>query len=624
MSSALPSVPPRASSVVASCAVALLAACPPAPPPPPAPSDPGALVDVSFTSTVGVLLDELPAGPVRERVAASLLAQPSTFWEARAKRQIDAGLYRLVYRNLYFDPEEGKRQLPLPPVEQWQLSFQPAGRTTIDGHDYVAVSYSFAATLLSPVAEPGRADPALGAIGGVLEEPATLPADPEHLLERTGFACMNEDDFPPNSVDTENARWFFDDTCEAAAVGEVEDGCHVTRDVDVDCLDELAARVGTSPLSFRFERKAWDPARADAVRVGQQQPGGAQLKALDDGLADNRIVYRFFPAESCAIAEGCVGAPGWRRLLQFTATVQNLGAEAAAIGAVGPGSPPVENNMVSFSQCHEHMHFNHYGRFTFGTGAQQLGGKRAFCLESTSRYFNNEATPLTHPYNCEFQGVAPGWGDDYIAGLDCQWVDVTPVDSTGGVVAPLGFTVNPDDFLCEGELRREDDGTPLFEPAPGFTSEDGRPENRFQCDFFPDHAADNAVSVDIELPDDQGGLVTAPCAGFLVGEKRNCDFERRGAPVACAPGETVTLSCTGNDDTPAAVRVCEASQVLGGIPCLYADALATTVQTAAASTVSFACPAAREGAETGGLYATFVAPMVPDDDVGGVACAVVP
>jgi hypothetical protein len=602
---------------------ALLPACTPtAEAPVPSTPDPGALVDVSLSSTVGVLLDEVPAA-ARERLASSLLAEPTTFWETRVRRQIESSMYRLTYRNLYFEPEEGKGQMPLPPVEQWNIEIEPASRQTIDGHDYVAVSYRFSSTLLAPTDEPARTDAALAVVGGVVDEPFTLPADPEHLLERTGFACMNEDDFPPNSVDTENARQFFDDTCEAAAVGEVEDGCHVTRDVDVNCVDELRAKVGAIDTTVRFERVAWDAARADAVRVGEQREGGAQLRALEDGLADNRIVYRFFPSSSCAIAEGCVGAPGWRRLLQFTATVQNLGAEAAAIEDVGPGSPPVENNMVSFSQCHEHMHFNHYGRFTFGTGDQQLGGKRAFCLESTSRYFNNEDTPLTHPYGCHFQGVAPGWGDDYIAGLDCQWVDVTPVDSSGGLTAPLGFVVNPDDFLCEGTLRRDEDGTPLFEPAEGFFSEDGRPENRFQCDFFPEHTADNAVSVDVELPD-EGGMVSEPCSRFLIGEKRNCDFERAGDPLECTPGATVTLGCTGVDDRPAAVRVCEASHVVGGMPCVFEDALATAVQTATPSTVSFTCPAAREGVETGGLYSVFVAPMVPDDDTGSVTCGVVP
>ncbi|MFM2152439.1 MAG: hypothetical protein RL199_874, partial [Pseudomonadota bacterium] len=518
---------------------------------------------------------------------------------------------------------EGKGQLPLPPPAQWSIAIGQARRDTVDGHDYVLVPYTLDTTLLAPVDEPAKADEGLATIGGVVNVDFHLPADPEHLLERTGFACMDEADFPPNSVDTENARQFFDDTCVAGADPE---GCHVTAPAPtVDCVPALKAAVGAIETAFRFERKAWDAARADAVRVGEQKAGGAQLKALEEGVRDNRIVYRYFPSDSCAIAEGCVGGAGWRRLLQFTATVQNLGAEAAAIGEVGEGSPPVVNNMVSFSQCHGHKHFNHYGRFQFGNGDLQLGGKRAFCLESTSRYFNNEATPMTHPYSCAYQGVAAGWGDDYIAGLDCQWVDVTPVDTSApaGFTAPLSFKVNPDDFLCEGNLRRSADGTPLFEPTT-FTSEDGRIENRFQCDFFPEHASDNAVSVPVTLPT-EGGMVTAPCGRFLAGPLRNCGFSRPDAPVACAPGAAVKVTCTGGSaDKPVAVRVCEASHVAGGIPCTHREALATLVHAGIGSEATLTCPSVREGAETGGLAAVFVAPVVPGDDVSGVTCTLAP
>ena len=83
--------------------------------------------------------------------------------------------------------------------------------------------------------------------------------------------------------------------------------------------------------------------------------------------------------------------------------------------------------MFEYSTCHQHYHFSHYGKFSLGFGNQHFVSKRAFCLESTSRYANNETTPLTHPYSCHFQGIEAGWGDDYIAGIDCQWIDVSSV-----------------------------------------------------------------------------------------------------------------------------------------------------------------------------------------------------
>jgi hypothetical protein len=305
----------------------------------------------------------------------------------------------------------------------------------------------------------------------------------------------------------------------------------------------------------------------------------------------------------------------------FTATMQNVGDEDAALGDVGEGSAIVENNLVSFSECHQHMHFNHYGRFTYGDDdGDQLGSKRAFCLESTSRYANNEATPLVHPYSCEFQGTAAGWGDDYIAGLDCQWIDVTTVDVDDEPTAPLTFEVNPDGFLCEGALVRDDDGGPTFEDTD-FETEAGDPERRFVCEAFDDAADDNAVSVDVTLT--AGGMVTEPCGRYLLGPTRNCGLAQVGGVIACTPGETFELSCGGADaDAPAVIRVCEASEQLGALACLHADARATAIAEGETQTVSFTCPPMRSAAEPGGSIAVFVGPLVEGDDVDDVACDV--
>lgn len=575
------------------------------------PPDAGALLDLTMESTVGVLLDDLPPGE-RDRVAA-LLAEPAATWQARAGLQVETTYYRLVFRNFFV--EEGG-QIPLPPREQWGLAVGTPERRTIDGHDLVVVDYTFTGTLLSAIDQPAQADPKLAEVGGVVEEAFVLPVDPELLLERTGFACMDEEDFPPNSVDTENARTFFDDTCE----GGPDSGCHVSEFPEESCVEALVANVGSVATTLRVERRPWDPARADEVRFSEQVRGGPQLAAVQAGVEDNRVVYRYYGADSCAIAEGCVGGAGWRRLLQFTATMHNRGDEDAFIGDVSPGSPPVENNMVSLSACHGHMHFNHYGNFSFGSGEQALGSKRAFCLESTSRYSNTELSPLVHPFTCQFQGTAAGWGDDYIAGLDCQWVDITPVDSSGGISAPLSFRVNPDGFLCEGELVRDGDGAATFEPTE-FKNEAGEIESRFACAQRPDWADDNVATTSVAVPE-EGGLVTAACKRGQLGEKRNCGFTKQSDLTACVPGETTTLSCSvAAGDKPQAVRVCESSMALGhGIPCLYREALASATVGETPVDVSFTCPSPRDADEPGGTYATYVAPAYGGDAAATVTC----
>lgn len=574
--------------------------------------DPGSLLDLTMASTVGVLLDDIPALD-RDRIAQILLAEPAEIWAARAGLQVETTYYRLTYRPFFYD-EVG--QLPLPPREQWQLAVGAPERRTIDGHDLVVVDYTFAGTLLSGADQAALADPALAEIGGVVEEAFVLPVDPELLLERTGYACMDEEDFPPNSVDSENARTFFDDTCE----GGPESGCHVTEAPAESCIEALRANVGAVDAVLRFERRPWDSARADEVRFAEQALGGPQLAAIKAGVDDNRIVYRYYGADSCAIAEGCVGGSGWRRLLQFTATMHNLGDEDVFIGDVGPGTPPVVNNMVSLSECHGHMHFNHYGNFSFGDGAQALGSKRAFCLESTSRYSNTELSPLVHPFGCSYQGTAAGWGDDYIAGLDCQWVDITPIDSSGGITAPLSFHVNPDGFLCEGALTRDADGAAIFEKTD-FTNEAGEPESRFACTQRPDWDADNVAATTVAVPA-EGGLVTEPCLRGQLGEKRNCGFAKQADMQACVPGEQVTLSCSvAAGDKPQALRVCETSAVLGhGIPCLYREALASVTIANQPVELAFTCPSPRDAQEPGGAYATYAAPAHGADAPGTITC----
>src|SRR6185369_14543688 len=60
--------------------------------------DPGALIHVTATSQVGVLLDEVPES-IRERVAKALLSKPDSFYEARARRQLTLSTYRLNFRS---------------------------------------------------------------------------------------------------------------------------------------------------------------------------------------------------------------------------------------------------------------------------------------------------------------------------------------------------------------------------------------------------------------------------------------------------------------------------------------------------------------------------------------------
>lgn len=595
--------------------------------------DPGALIHVTTQSQVGVLLDEYPEG-VRDRIAGELLAAPDSFWIERAKWQLRLTYVRLVYRKYYFDEAEWDAHdaLPLPPEPQWNITLAGAPtRTTIDGHDLVVVSYTLDSMLVTDLESPGISEPMLAEVGGVWDEEFMFPVDPTLLFQRTGYACLSEDQFPPESVDAEDAFRFYDDTCEAESGEPV---CHYSEPLpDESCADALARTVGRVQASLHYERVAWDEATADEWRYGEvTTPDAPDLEVLTtgEGLNDHRVIYKYFPDGHCALVENCVGGGGWRRLLIFDSHDHNVGGQPIVIGDVdyyadgSIGSELIEHGAYELSACHEHYHFEYYGNFSFGTGTDQRIQKNGFCLESTDRLSNHESAPLWAGYDCEYQGVQTGWGDLYGSSLTCNWVDVTEVDTSSGPVTDLlTFHSNPDGFICEGTLVVDENGEQVWEPTE-YTTDDGQPVDRPACMQAPGTEENDIGSVEVTIPE-RGGFMTQPCDPLRahdLGPLRNCGFEMQTAMPSCTAGETVTLTCSGGDAArPQVVRICETSRALAtGVDCAFNDALANAVIETDA-TITFTCPAMRDATEIGGQYAIYTAPAWGPDGAVAITCA---
>jgi len=340
----------------------------------------GALVAVEMDGRVGVLLDEIPED-MRDGVAQSLISRPEADWLDLARRQVKLTERRLNFRNFNYP---GKGQLPLPPEELWliELVGDDPVRRTVQGHDLVTVDFSFASTLLSDSVSVSESEPALEEVGGIWQEPFDLPLDPDLLLQRTGNACLNEAGFPPNSFDSENAWVFFDFACEAGSAGPL--GCHRNQLAEMSCVEALENSIGGFETSVVFERLEWDQSMADEVRVGEVTHVDApDLKVVEQDLGNSRVAIRYFPAESCALLEQCVDDSGWRRLLQFDATVHNVGGKPLHIGPVVAADPAY--NLFQYNACHDHFHFSDYGDFFFSDAEQNVSSKQAFCVESTGR-----------------------------------------------------------------------------------------------------------------------------------------------------------------------------------------------------------------------------------------------
>jgi hypothetical protein len=580
---------------------------------------PGALIEVTLDSKVGVVLDEIP---LKQRAAAAsyYLAKGSQFWKDRAFAQAQNTSYRLVYRQFFYSGN--KTMLAMPPKELWKVDLKPGGAkrvTTADGHDAVVIGYTLRTTLLSDATTPGQSEPALRRIGGVWEEPFNFPLDPEFVFQRTGYACIDEDGYPLRSTDSENYSQFFDQDCDV----ETPDAsvCHHTEFPDVSCKQALRRHTGRVDTNLRFERVRYDAAKANAVRIAEYtQTNDPDLAVLGENLETNRIVYRYIEPDSCAVQEACVTGSGWRRLLMYDASIKNASTVDLTVGAVDENSPFVQHNVFEFSACHEHYHYSHYGDFSYGS---LPGDKRAFCIESTDRYYNSEQTPLSHPYGCDNQGIASGWGDTYIAGIECNWIDITDMAiPNAGTTQTLKFDLNPDDFICEGEPVTDSNGEQLFTPT-GEIGENGEPIDRPLCEFFPGYDANNLGQRDVYVPKD-GGLITAACSRSQAGPLRDCGFKERAENLSCRAGSEVHLRCkTNTNDPPQVLRVCENSAGIGGVTaCMYRDALSSTIVASTWTNVDFTCPSARDTSEPGGSYGYFTAPVLPTDANRAVTCQV--
>jgi hypothetical protein len=191
-----------------------------------------------------------------------------------------------------------------------------------------------------------------------------------------------------------------------------------------------------------------DAPPADSAEIDADLPIDARTDAPDDGrpalpdmvLMENlmmgsiQIQDMSFDANSCEIMEGCVGAPGLRRLLRFTTITGNIGTGDLYFG------PPESNPLFEYSTCHGHYHFSGYADYELRDNNSVVvsGHKQAFCLLDTLQITPGAPGPY---YTCANQGIGAGWADSYPNFLPCQWIDITGL--TPGAYT-LRIRINPD------------------------------------------------------------------------------------------------------------------------------------------------------------------------------------
>jgi hypothetical protein len=208
----------------------------------------------------------------------------------------------------------------------------------------------------------------------------------------------------------------------------------------IDGISRFAAyRGGAVPAEPRPEYP--DGYAACELHAGELPDLGIDADAIRRSVS---VRDGYFDASSCEVAEQCVGGVGKRRLLQFSASVQNFGGAPAEL----PG-PTVAPDLFRYDSCHEHDHlvgFASYELLDAQGDVVVAGHKQGYYLLDTVAYCDVER--VEHPGG-DVLWISPGWSDVYPAGLACQWVDITDVQDGD---YQLRVRVNDNDVFEEDDL----------------------------------------------------------------------------------------------------------------------------------------------------------------------------
>ncbi len=152
------------------------------------------------------------------------------------------------------------------------------------------------------------------------------------------------------------------------------------------------------------------------------------------------VVRKTFAADACEVREACVAAPGERRLLRFSASIQNLGRADAVF-------PPYDArpDLYLFDECHGHDHLQGFASYELRDASGQrvlTGRKQGYALVDVVSYCSDAAPTTFH----DPMGISAGWADIYTFDTPCQWVDITGL---GDGTYTLRVGVDTSDILEE-------------------------------------------------------------------------------------------------------------------------------------------------------------------------------
>ena len=331
-------------------------------------------------------------------------------------------------------------------------------------------------------------------------------------------------------------------------------------------LPDAVPRDAALPDAVPPDAVAADAAAPDAAVPDAGPVGLPDLIPIAERLlADIWFDHDAFGAQSCVLDDGCIRAPGIRRLLRMGLTTANIGAADFRMGA------PADNPLYDRSECRGRYQFEEYARFGLldaDGGTVVEGGKRAYCLLDSGRWDREDETVRDgRQFGCENQGISRGWYDVYSSGLGCQWLDITDVE--------------PGDYMLRVELN-------YAQRVP-------------ESDYD-----NNTVEVPVEVPAHD---LTRVCPEHAIdGERRSCGWTLAGSED-CPRNSLVTLGCAptcglGECDGDPVLRVCRGD----GIHCSHSGRIASDSDACGSS-----CPRAVFECPRGERYTVWTNAEEPDE-----------
>lgn len=189
----------------------------------------------------------------------------------------------------------------------------------------------------------------------------------------------------------------------------------------IGCMDESACNY--NPFATQSD--------GNCIYPGDPRCASGPDLILDSARIRSTMVLRTINnQDNCIVQEKCVSGFGNRYVIRFSTRILNRGDKDYHVGRT-PNDPLNSTNQFKWDQCHQHWHYYGYAEYLlFDSRGNKVpvGFKNGFCV--LDLYCQGGGTPK---FTCQNMGISKDCEDEYDRELDCQWIDITDID-TGSYV----------------------------------------------------------------------------------------------------------------------------------------------------------------------------------------------